>query len=106
MRTHYYHDERDPRLGIVIIPEIETEIEVSTRLDGGELVMTVDDVFVGGKSLLDGYQVTLELAYRIIDAAQAEIDRHGPLFERVRDAEGWSLSRLPNDPDTRWIRSE
>jgi len=86
----------------IITQYIECEVEVDATVIGGELITEVTDVLREGKSLTRGDELSRALAARIMNMAEDDLRNGGPLWSRVREAEGIVLTGHPADPDTQW----
>lgn len=84
--------------------ECEVEIVIDIRSTGWADA-TCSDVFVDGHSLPNGDSLSRLIKQKIMDAVEIELELAGPIWDKVREAEGLSMIGHPGDPDARWVRS-
>lgn len=96
----------DPTQDIVLFTDLETEIDVDVTIRDGELECICTEVYVEGRSLAAGDDLSRLIRLQVMEAAEAEMARGGWLWDEVRDAEELVYQGLGgNDPDGRWVRA-
>ncbi|WP_379069208.1 hypothetical protein ACHMW4_04265 [Mesorhizobium sp. UC22_110] len=85
MRLPYALTIRDELLDIDLIADFECELEVSVERDG---LITIDAVYVDGRSLSQGTPWARSIAGEIANDAETKLNTVGnPLRERVLERE-------------------
>lgn len=85
MRLSYTHTIRDELHNIDLLPDFECEIDVSVERDG---FVTINGVYVEGKSLFSGTALARSIAGEIANDAETKLNTVGnPLRERVLERE-------------------
>lgn len=86
MRYPFCPTIKDTETGSVLVYDLECEVEISLDTDGVSPV--VDGVYLNGQSLLASPDTLAQsLGHRIADAAEAELEARGALYESVTRAE-------------------
>lgn len=92
----YYVDITDPEVGSIAY--IEVEVEVSVTVSHGDAVMVVEDVSIGGVSLLNAKSpLTRAMGEYIRDKAQGEVEAGGDLWSDVCERE--EIGHRYRDPE-------
>ena len=85
MRLPYAITIRDELHNIDLLPDFECEIDVSVERDG---FVTINGVYVEGKSLFSGTPLARSIAGEIANDAETKLNTVGnPLRERVLERE-------------------
>lgn len=92
---------------VVLFHDFECEVDVhfSMGIGGETIVVWCSDVLIDGKSLRHGDGLARSVLVSVIHSVDAELEAAGPIWDKVREAEGLTMIGQPGDPDARWVRS-
>lgn len=97
----FCHTVRDEHLGVALAYDVECEIELSVEMDGGVPIVSVDGVYIDGRSLYHGGPLAALIASAIANAAEDDDD----LICRAIEDEGFVYRGMGgNDPDGHFTR--
>lgn len=102
----FYCDVADPVLDdTIIFPQFECQISVDMDFNGGNPEATCTEVYVDGKSLRDGGDLSRLIRLKVMEAADEALSAGGPLWDAVAAREGVAFIGPAGSPDAYWARA-
>lgn len=90
---------------VTLFHDFECEVDIEVKIHNGQPYATCYAVLVDGKSLREGFSLGRLIMREVMTAVETEFEAAGPIWDKVREAEGLTMIGQPGDPDSRWVRS-
>ena len=104
MTYEFCTDLVDPTTGIMLVRDFECRVEVNACVDDGQLIASCRDVLIDGVSMKGMSTVSDAIRMLVLEAADADIDAAGPLWDLVAKDQGIFVHGAAGDPDAHFYQ--